>query len=335
MDAVFWSSAIFSRQAMAVNHVSPHKYGDRKALGLYRMFATFVMMVLFSFLTVYDVLITHNRFYFTLTWWVSLGTLLFFALSLVGYQAYMGDKPINPRTAEDGSHPFYDWKIVAIAFSLAMQAALHLTALEYLQTKPKEVYDQQYLNYLMPVITYAPLGLLTIDWLFNRIYLPLTIVINYSYWAYAFALLNYLVRADVADLFPMPELFYFQVQPNKLAWALPIAISASLYLAIRLKFWYVGEGDLVFDLDEWARKANERMEHIENDGAREEESFKFNVASGGDASDPQLDYTDPNTVKRQAKGRDAYNRDKSGRHKRLTNQWRRASYYLDKDADKK
>ncbi len=87
------------------------------------------------------------------------------------------------------------------------------------------------MNYVRPILTYAPLALLTIDWAFNRIYLPLTIVVNYSYWAYALALLNYLVRADVADLFPVPELKYFEVQPNRLAWALPIAISISVYAA--------------------------------------------------------------------------------------------------------
>ena len=194
---------------MAVNHVSAHKYGDRKALGIYRMVSTFIMMCLFSFLTVYDVLITHNRFYFTLVWWVSLGTLLFFALSLVGVSAYMSDKPPNPRTAEDGTHPFYDWKVVTIVFSLSLQASAHLAALEHLQKGPKEVYEYDYMRYVMPTITYAPLALLIIDWLFNRIYLPLTIVVNYSYWAYEFALLNYLVRADVADLYPIPELNYF------------------------------------------------------------------------------------------------------------------------------
>ena len=129
------------------------------------------------------------------------------------------------------------------------------------------------------------------------------------------------------------------MKPNRLAWALPIVISACLYAAIRLKFWYFGEGDLVFDIDEWARKANERMDHIENDGAREEESFKFNVASGAEYGSDNLhkevDYMDPNTVKKQAKGRDTYNRDKSARNKRLTSQWRRASYHYDKDADKK
>ena len=123
---------------MAVNHVSAHKYGDRKALGIYRMVSTFIMMCLFSFLTVYDVLITHNRFYFTLVWWVSLGTLLFFALSLVGVSAYMSDKPPNPRTAEDGTHPFYLWKISLFVYSFWMQAGLHLAILMSLNVNSTE-----------------------------------------------------------------------------------------------------------------------------------------------------------------------------------------------------
>ena len=53
VDAVFWNSAIFSREAMALNHVSPHKYGDQKALGIYRVVATCIMFVLFTFLTLY------------------------------------------------------------------------------------------------------------------------------------------------------------------------------------------------------------------------------------------------------------------------------------------
>jgi len=63
------------------------------------------------------------------------------------------------------------------------------------------------------------------------------------------------------------------------------------------------------------------MDFIENDGVREEESFKFNVASGAenDLDHHAVDYSDPSVVKKQAKGRDAYNKDKSVRHKRLTN----------------
>ena len=57
VDEIFWSSAIFSREAMAVNYISPHKYGDRKALGIYRVVATCFMFILFTFLTVYETMI--------------------------------------------------------------------------------------------------------------------------------------------------------------------------------------------------------------------------------------------------------------------------------------
>ena len=56
-DEIFWSSAIFSREAMAVNYISPHKFGDRKALGIYRIVATCFMFILFTFRTVYEALI--------------------------------------------------------------------------------------------------------------------------------------------------------------------------------------------------------------------------------------------------------------------------------------
>lgn len=54
VDAVYWKSAIFSREAMTVNHVSAHRYGDRKALGIYRVVATVLMLILFVFLTIYE-----------------------------------------------------------------------------------------------------------------------------------------------------------------------------------------------------------------------------------------------------------------------------------------
>jgi len=114
----------------------------------------------------------------------------------------MGAKPPNARTAEDGSHPFYDWKLIASVWSLAWQSAIHLVVLEHLQP----VDDLVVIDYFDYAFIYTPIALLTIDFLLNRIYLPLTIVVNYSYWAYAFALLNYLVRADVENLFPLPEI---------------------------------------------------------------------------------------------------------------------------------
>jgi len=128
--------------------------------------------------------------------------LLFFALSLVGFNAYMGAKAPNSRTAEDGTHPFYDWKLVSSVWSLALQSSIHLVVLEHLQPADDLVVND-YIDY---AFIYTPIALLTIDFLLNRIYLPLTIVVNYSYWAYAFALLNYLVRADVENLFPLPEI---------------------------------------------------------------------------------------------------------------------------------
>ena len=111
---------------MAVNYVSPHKFGDRKALGLFRIEATFLMSILFSFLTLYEWLIQGNRFLLIMAWWVSLGTLLYFALSLVPYHAYFSDK----RTVcSDGPHPFYLWKLVTFLNGMCLQGGLHLVVL--------------------------------------------------------------------------------------------------------------------------------------------------------------------------------------------------------------
>ena len=129
VDAVFWSSAIFSRHAMTVNHVSPHKFGDRKGLGVYRIVAAIFMYVLFTFLTVYEQIISHTRFYFTLAWWVSLGTFLYFGLSLFPYKAYFGEKRPDAKTASDGPHPFFLWKISAFVHGMVLQAGLHLAIL--------------------------------------------------------------------------------------------------------------------------------------------------------------------------------------------------------------
>lgn len=95
-DTIFWNSAIFSREAMVKNCVSPHKYGDKMALGVYRIVAFVLMLILFVFLTLYENIIARKRFYLTFVWYVSLGTLVFFGLSLVNYKAYFQD-------AEDAS----------------------------------------------------------------------------------------------------------------------------------------------------------------------------------------------------------------------------------------
>ena len=112
-DAIYWSSAIFSRPAMRVNHVSAHRYGERKALGVFRVIATIVMASLTAFLTVYEVMISSQRPWLTMVWWVSLGTTLFFLMTLTSFGEYFTDKAPDPRRAVDGSSPFYSWKVVS------------------------------------------------------------------------------------------------------------------------------------------------------------------------------------------------------------------------------
>ena len=103
-----------------------HKYGDRKALGIYRIVASCLMFVLFSFLTVYESVITGSRVYLTMPWWVSLGTWLFFVFSLINGQSYFNEKIAK---VSDGPHPFYLWKLCTFLNSFLLQAGLHLTFL--------------------------------------------------------------------------------------------------------------------------------------------------------------------------------------------------------------
>ena len=137
---------------------------------------------------------------------------------------------------------------------------------------------------LLVVLRYIPLSLLVGDFFANRIYLPLTIVANYPWMAYSFAALNYLIRADVSLIVKLPELNYFNIETycSCVAWGLPGAISLAVYFAIRIKFWYIDEGDIVFNFSAWAKQANERMDWIENDGVREEDNFQFLVEGGDD-----------------------------------------------------
>ena len=92
VDAIFWKSAIFTRDTMALNHVSPHKYGEKKALGIFRVTAACFLFFLFIFLTVYLSTMSRQRPYLTMVWWVFLGTLSFFIASLIEYKAYFGKK---------------------------------------------------------------------------------------------------------------------------------------------------------------------------------------------------------------------------------------------------
>lgn len=77
----------------------------------------------------------------------------------------------------------------------------------------------------------------------------------------------------------MPELNIFEnVSDRNIAWFLPLWIMVNVYLAQRFKYWYLAEGDIVFDFSEWARNAEARLNYIEKDGALEEENFFFNVS---------------------------------------------------------
>ena len=260
VDAVFWSSAIFSRHAMTVNHVSPHKFGDRKGLGVYRIVAAIFMYVLFTFLTVYEQIISHSRFYFTLAWWVSLGTFLFFALSLLPWKAYFGEKRPDAKTASDGPHPFFDWKILSSMNCFLLQASIHLVVLNSVQVYP----DPKKYDYVPFLVSLAPVTLLIGDFFANRVYFPLIISFNYSIFAYSMGFLSLMILKEIEETFSMPEFKYFNAPADRtLAWWLPAIISISTYLAMRLKFWYLTEGDLVFDLDSFALRAKRRLDRME------------------------------------------------------------------------
>ena len=51
----------------------------------------------------------------------------------------------------------------------------------------------------------------------------------------------------------MPELDYFSINDRTVAWSLPLLITIGLYIATRYKFYYLGDGDLVFNFNVWAK----------------------------------------------------------------------------------
>ena len=61
-----------------------------------------------------------------MAWWVSLGTFLYFLLTLLPFKAYFNDKPL---AISDGSHPFYLWKLLTFFNDIFTMAGLHLTML--------------------------------------------------------------------------------------------------------------------------------------------------------------------------------------------------------------
>ena len=122
------------------------------------------------------------------------------------YDAYFHAKAPNPRGALDGPHPFYDWKILTITYSLAFQGSIHLVFLTHMQT-----YDPEKTDLIITALAYVPLCLLVSDFFANRLYFPILIVIGYSCWAYSFALLAILIRTEVELAYSLPELTFFDV----------------------------------------------------------------------------------------------------------------------------
>ena len=159
--------------------------------------------------------------------------------------------------------------------------------------------------------------------------------------AYSLAALNYLIRSEVNLVVKTPELDYFNVSPAEVAWGLPGAIALACYIVQRVKFWYIDEGDLVFNFSAWAKQANERMDWIETDGVREEDNFQFLIEgdeivreADGKPKKRQprqkpVDYSDFNEVAKQIQNRETYNTQASLRNKRLTNMFKRKEYGLD------
>ena len=259
VDSVFWNSAIFSREAMVLNCITPHKYGDKRALGVFRIVAFCLMFVLFTFLTVYESLINKNRVYLTFAWYVSLGTLAFFSLSLIFYATYFKDegqakeKKDTEVIVHDGPHPFYSWKVITTVNCFCLQASLHLVILEVLQDSSSNQVVQVAANAaplpLFPVrtaLSFLPLTILVCDWFANRIYFPVTLVAQYSILCYSIGLLSLMIKNDVTQMLVLPELGYFEVQAP---WLLPILVTSVCYALTRFKMWYLDEGDLVFNFD--------------------------------------------------------------------------------------
>ena len=95
-------------------------------------------------------------------------------------------------------------------------------------------------------------------------YFPLSVCFNYSFFAYSMGFLSLMILKEIEETFSMPEFKYFNVPADRtIAWWLPAIISMSTYLAMRLKYWYLTEGDLVFDLDSFALRAKRRLDRME------------------------------------------------------------------------
>ena len=329
MDFVFWQSAIYSRQAMRLNHTSAHKYADRKALGVFRIVAAVLTLSLWVFLTIYDLMVTNYRPWLMMNWWVCFLTFLFFAASLVPASNYFSEKEPNPRTAPDGSTPFYSWKFVASLWSFSFQAAIHLVVLENMEP----VRNQEAFN---EVVAFLPVSILACDFFANRIYLPLTVNFNYAYACYALAGLAHFLVPELEKMVKLTELRYFEVYPSSWAWALPAVIMVGNYVLMRIKFWYVDEGDIVFNFNLWAKEANDRMDWIEGDYDRQDNAdqeyidFKLHY-SDESAKDPDQRADLTNKQKEAVKNYQAEKSEfhKNQAHKRTAGRSKRARMFND------
>lgn len=107
--------------------------------------------------------------------------------------------------------------------------------------------------------------MLVCDWFANRLYFPLTINLTYCLVIYSLAMLSLMIRHDVEEIYRLPELKYFELFDDRIAWLLPLFVMISVYIMTRFKHFYIGEGDLVFDFDAWAKSAANRMDDIEKE----------------------------------------------------------------------
>ena len=206
VDHVFWKSAIFSREAMQVNHVSAHRYGDRQALGVYRIVAAVIMVILFVFLTIYEISVNKHRFYLTYAWWVSLWTLAFFAISLTNIKAYFGEKLPAATVTEDTSHPFTVWKYTTFFYTYAMMGGLHLSILTLFTTYRTYAKVELLTNI-------GPFLLILGDMMFNRIWMPLGQMCWFVFMDYVAAAVYSLYMAPgYPQLTPQSELDIFKMK---------------------------------------------------------------------------------------------------------------------------
>ena len=207
---------------MRLNHVQAHRYGDRKALGLFRIIATFIMLTLTAFLTIYDMLVNLARPWLSMNFWVCVATFLYFLLTLIDYEHYFTSKKLDPRIAADGSNPFYLWKQVTLLNGFVMPASLHFVFLAIYRR-------QEELLAVDALFIFTPLVMLIFDWTLNRVYLNLYSTLTYPVFAYAFYFSYWEITRLPVTASRVPEMAIFKVYPIALAYALPLMAAIAVY----------------------------------------------------------------------------------------------------------